>query len=73
MAFGSSIAGRKVEPGPTCYHTPEREAERVCRERLARALTCVGPEKVAHGQHPVQMTKNAPPQKPPSFRLSFDV
>eukprot|EP00966_Prymnesium_polylepis_P033568 780063-Prymnesium_polylepis.1 len=21
MAFGSSLAGRKVEPGPTCCHT----------------------------------------------------
>eukprot|EP00966_Prymnesium_polylepis_P151803 3506938-Prymnesium_polylepis.1 len=20
MGFGSSLAGRKVEPGPTCYH-----------------------------------------------------
>eukprot|EP00966_Prymnesium_polylepis_P132465 3062473-Prymnesium_polylepis.1 len=24
MAFGSSLAGRKVEPGPTCYHTVRR-------------------------------------------------
>eukprot|EP00966_Prymnesium_polylepis_P249329 5764406-Prymnesium_polylepis.1 len=46
MAFGSSLAGRKAEPGPTCYHTtrdptspPTRlGAKGPCRAKITRRM-----------------------------------